>query len=264
MIPPLAIQHFTERQRQLIHDSYDQAWQRGVESYTPDADPDEPTPEHQHHGEEAGLTGIALLKARTNRVYEPPESPDLERRQIALAGALKGTEKMAGELAQVSPTSQHIEETQTEVDAGKIAVDALMVAALANAVSDWAESNTYRLDAGASVAWAGEQAGYAEAANTDGKLLQWVDEGDEKVCGDCEGLADLGPLPLEDFPTMPGDGATECDVGCRCSIEAVDIELLPSDQLAPLGEEENTALDKIAGQAQERMDNLAPNFAVTG
>jgi len=268
VIPPLAIQHFTERQRQLIHDSYDQAWQRGVKSYTPDADPEEPTPEHQHRGEEATLTGLTLLRARTYRAYQPPGSPDFERRQIALAGALKSTEKMAGELAQLSPEQEHVEEAQLELEAGNADTDfgaeGLGLAALANAVAQWAESNAYRLDAGASVAWAAEQAGYAEAADTDGKLLQWIDEGDDKVCGDCQALDELGPLPLADFPTMPGDGATECDAGCRCSLEAVDIESLPSDQLAPLGEEENTVLDKIAGQVQERMDNLAPNFAVTG
>jgi hypothetical protein len=264
MIDPIAIQRFTERQRQLVHDTYDQAWRQGVEGYEPDTDPEDPSPEHQHRGEEASLTGLSLLKARANRIYGPPEAPDPNRRQQALAGPLRSTERMASELAQLSPKPAHVAEAQAEVDAGKIAVEALTAAALANAIADWAESNAYRLDAGVSIAWAGEQAGYAEAADTDGKLLQWVDEGDEKVCGDCQSLADLGPLPLEDFPTMPGDGATECDQGCRCSLDAVDVETLPGDQIAPLGEEETTVIDKIAGQAQERMDKLAPEFAMTG
>jgi hypothetical protein len=264
VIPPHAIQRFTERQRQLVHDSYDKAWKQGVEGYEPDTDPEEPSPDHLHASEEASLTGLLLLKARANRVYEPPSAPDPARRQQALAGALKSTERMTGELAQLSPTPKHFEEAQAEVDDGKIAAEGLTAAALGMVVAEWAESNAYRLDSGASVAWAGEQAGYAEAATTDGQLLQWIDENDEKVCGDCEGLADMGPMPLEDFPTMPGDGATECDAGCRCSLEAVDVETLPGDEPRPLGEEETTVLDKIAGQAQERMDKLAPNFAMTG
>lgn len=264
MIPPGAIQRFAERQRQLVHDSYDKAWQQGVEAYEPDADPEDPTPEHLHRGEEASLTGLLLLKARANRVYEPPRTPDLARRQQALAGALKSTERMAGELAQLSPTPKHFEEAQAEVDAGKIAAEALTAAALGAAVADWAESNAYRLDSGASVAWAGEQAGYAESANTDGQLLAWVDEGDEKVCGDCDALDSMGPMPLEDFPAMPGEGATECDVGCRCNLEPVSVEALPNDELAPLSEGDEATLGKVAGQAQERMDRLAPNFALTG
>jgi hypothetical protein len=261
VISPTAIQRFTEQQRQLIHNSYDSAWRQGVAGYQPDADPEEPTPEHQHHGEEASLTGVPLLRARTQRVYQPPTQPDMARRQQALAGALKSTERMAGELATLSPEPQHLEAAQEEVDAGKLAVEGLVVGALALAAAEWAESNAYRLDAGASVAWAGEQSGYAEAANQDGQLLSWVDEGDDHVCGDCDALDAMGPLPLEDFPTMPGDGATECDAGCRCSLEAVAIEMLPGDELAPLGQEDTATLDKVAGQAQERMNQLMPEVA---
>lgn len=261
MIPPAAIQRFTEQQRQLIHDSYDQAWRRGVQGYEPDADPDEPTPEHQYAGEEASLTGAALLRARSRRSYEAPTQPDMARRQQALAGALKSTERMAGELATLSPEPKHQVAAQTEVDDGKLPVESVTAGALALAVAGWAESNAYRLDAGASVAWAGEQAGYAEAANTDGQLLQWQSEDDDSVCEDCADLESMGPLPLEDFPTMPGDGATECDAGCRCSLEAVAISMLPGDELAPLGDEASAALEKVAGQAQERMDKSMPEVA---
>jgi hypothetical protein len=264
VIPPEAIQAFAERQRQLVHDSYDKAWQQGVEGYEPDADPEDPTPAHQHRGEEASLGGLLLLKARTNRVYGPPSAPDPARRQQALAGALKSTERMTGELAQLSPTPEHFEEAQAEVDASKIAVEGLTAAALGMAVAEWAESNAYRLDSGASVAWAGEQAGYAESANTAGDLIQWQSEDDESVCEDCEGLEAMGPMPLEDFPTMPGEGSTTCNIGCRCAMEAVSVEPLPNDELAPLSEEDSATLEKVAGQAQERMDKLAPNFAMTG
>jgi hypothetical protein len=185
----------------------------------------------------------------------------MARRQQALAGALKGTERMAGELATLSPEPKHLETAQQEVDDGKLPVEALATGALALAVAEWAERNAYRLDAGASVAWAGEQAGYAEAADTDGQLLSWVDEGDDHVCGDCEAFDAMGPMPLEDFPTMPGDGATECNAGCRCTLEAVAISMLPGDELTPLNDEANTALEKVAGQAQERMDKSMPEVA---
>jgi len=264
VISPEAIRRFAEQQRGLVHSSYDKAWQQGVEGYEPDADPEDPTPEHLHAGEEASLSGLLLLKARSQRVYQPPTAPDPARRQQALAGALKSTERMTGELAQLSPTPEHFAEAQAEVDAGKLAAEGLTAAALASAVAEWAESNAYRLDSGASVAWAGEQAGYAEAASTDGQLLSWVDEGDDHVCGDCDALDAMGPMPLEDFPAMPGEGATECDVGCRCSLEAVSVEALPNDELAPLSEEDNATLEKVTGQAQERMDKLAPSFAMTG
>jgi hypothetical protein len=262
VIPPAAIQQFTERQRQLIHDTYDRAWQQGVAGYEPDAEPEQPTPRHLHRGEEASLTGAALLRARSQRRYRPPTAPDAARRQTALAGALRSTEVMAGELATLGPSPEHMAQAEQEADEGGNAGVDLATAALALAVADWAESNAYRLDAGESVAWSGEQAGYAEAADADGQLLQWQDEGDDHVCADCEGMAELGPLPLEDFPTTPGAGDTECNVGCRCGLEATGVPV--EDQLAPLSEDEEAVLSKVAGQAQERLDQLAPQFATTG
>jgi hypothetical protein len=65
---------------------------------------------------------------------------------------------------------------------------------------------------------------------------------------------------LEEFPTTPGAGATECNVGCRCSLEATGVPLM--DQLAPLSNEDQATMDKIASQAQEREDQLAPSFAI--
>lgn len=261
MIAPAAIQRFREQQRQLVHDAYDQAWVRGVASYTPDANPDEPSPAHQHRGEEASLKGVALLRARAARNYVAPSEPDGQRRQVAIAGALASTDKMAVELAQLSPSPEHMEEAQAEADEGKIDASGIVVAALGYAVAEWAEDNASRLDQGASVAWAGEQAGYAEAADQDGQLLQWQSEDDDTVCGDCGDLEEMGPMPLENFPTSPGDGATECNVGCRCNLEAVNLEALSGDELAQPTVEDSAALDKIAGQVVERMDQLAPSFA---
>lgn len=261
VIPPAAIQRFTERQRGLIHDTYDRAWQQGVAGYEPDADPEHPTPAAQHYAEETTLTGAALLAARARRAYQAPTAPDPQMRQQALAGALASTEHMAGELATVAPTPEHFAEAQEEAGQGKIDASAVSTAALALAVASWAESNAYRLNLGDSVAWAGEQTGYAQAADTDGQLLQWQSEDDDRVCVDCEGLEAMGPMPLADFPTTPGDGATACSEGCRCSLEAADT-MLEGDEPAPLSEEDNATLDKVATQAQERLDRLAPNFAV--
>lgn len=265
MISPKAIQHFTERQRQLVHDSYDQAWQQGVTGYTPNADPEDPTPVHQHAGEESTLSGAMLLAARAQRAYTPPDAPDMARRQQALAGALASTDKMASELATLSPDPEQMEAAQQEADAGKIPLELVAATALGYAVAQWAESNSSRLDQGASVAWAGEQAGYAEAADQNGKLLNWADTGDDVECGDCEELAAMGPMPLEDFPTTPGDGATECNAGCRCSLEAVPVEWLEygsaQEAVPALSEGDSATLERIAGQARERMDKLAPAFA---
>ena len=132
----------------------------------------------------------------------------------------------------------------------------MTTAALAIAVGAWAEANGSRLNGGESAAWSGEQAGYAEAATQDGMLLQWQTEDDEHVCSDCIGLGELPPLPLSEFPTQPGQGDTECNVGCRCTLEATGVPL--EDELAPLSNDQGELLDKVAQQANERLDALAP------
>lgn len=264
MIARSAIQRFSESQRQLVHDAYDEAWRQGVAGYQPDDDPQQPSSRDQHQAEEATLSGVALLRARTGRAYVAPSSPDMQRRQVALAGPLASTDRMAVQLAQVAPGQQHFDQADQAVQSGEIDATRVTVFALGLAVADWAQSNSYRLDLGDSVAWAGEQAGYAEAADTDGKLLSWQSEDDDSVCEDCSELEAMGPLPLSDFPTMPGDGATECSQGCRCSVEAVDVGPVAGDSLTPLSDEQNAAIEKIAGQAQQRMDATAPSFAAYG
>lgn len=75
-------------------------------------------------------------------------------------------------------------------------------------------AQAYKLAGGTSVAWAGEQAGYAQSAAADGQLLRWQLDGAAKHCADCPALAALPPMPMDQWPTFPGEGATECNVGC--------------------------------------------------
>jgi len=53
-----------------------------------------------------------------------------------------------------------------------------------------------------------------------GDLIEerWFDSHDERECGDCPALADLGWLPLGTLRTVPGAGATECLGNCRCML----------------------------------------------
>lgn len=87
---------------------------------------------------------------------------------------------------------------------------------------EFLKASAYRLALGASVAWTGEQAGYSEASNASGLLLKWQLDGGSKHCADCPALAQLPPMALSQWPTMPGDGGTECAQGCKCSMSAVD------------------------------------------
>lgn len=261
MLPPNAIQRFVENQRGLIHRTYNEAWEQGIAGYEPDKNPEHPSPAHRHRGEDATLNGALLLKARSQRAYTPPVKPHAGRRQQALQAALASTERMGGELALLTPTPQQRDEAEAQAGEGASPSE-IGAAAAAIAVAAWADSNASRLEAGESVAWAGEQAGYAEAADADGQLLVWQSEDDENVCGDCEGMEGLGPLPLEEFPTTPGSGDTECNVGCRCALEATGVPL--QDELAPMSDQGEAAVSKVAGQASERLDQLAPDFPATG
>ena len=51
------------------------------------------------------------------------------------------------------------------------------------------------------------------------KWVRWVTSGDAGVCDDCKTLESLGWMLYEDLPTHPGQGATICNGGCRCSLE---------------------------------------------
>lgn len=233
MIPPEAVLHFIDQQKRLLRRTYDEAWQRGVVSYEHDDDPEQ-EPTLPHAMAVAGLSDIALLAARRRYRYKAPAHPDPVRRTVALAGAFAGLNAMVRQVAAVaSGTSPELMDAGGDFDA---------------ALAAWADANAWRLDAGDSVAWAGEQAGFAEAADSDGMMLyQWVSVGDTRVCSDCELLADFPPMPLGQWPTSPGAGDTTCNAGCRCSWDTWGV--IPSDSYAP---ELSSAQQDLVGTLSDR------------
>ncbi len=213
MIAPEAIYRFLAAQKHLLRRTYDAAWQTGVANYQPDQDPDS-EPSTPRHVAEAGLAGAALLAIRRAYKYVPPASPDPVRRAVALAPAFRSLNAMHTELAELSPANvaQSQLATIAAVDSGGKGLS--HEDATAQAFDDWMGSNAWRLDNGDSVAWAGEQSGGAEAADADGQLLQWTGADDDRECDDCRELSAMPPLPLSEWPAQPGDGSTECNVGC--------------------------------------------------
>lgn len=96
------------------------------------------------------------------------------------------------------------------------------------------------------MAWSGEQRGYAEAANADGQLIEWLTEA-TGVCEDCEALGGLPPMPLADWPTTPGSGDTVCASGCRCVLQvADDQELGPNGEPPALTDGQESLVSQIA------------------
>lgn len=232
MIEPAAISHFVDRQKRLLRRTYDAAWTTGAGSYQSDQDPQQ-EPDAPRHLAETGLTGAALLAVRRTYNYVAPTSPDPVRRAVALAPAFGSLNRMTGELATLAPTTEQLAAVGAPSGAG--AQGSLVSAhdAFARALQDWVAGNGSRLDGGSSVAWAGESAGFAEAADADGMLLVWTDTGDDAECEDCVSLASMPPQPLSDWPCQPGDGASACNVGCRCSLDATDMSVLPGDTYSP-------------------------------
>ena len=153
---------------------------------------------------------------------------------------------MAGELQQLTPTADHFQAAQAAARSGLVDAGDMSTYVEALAASDWAQSNAWRLDAGESVAWAGQQTGYAEAADTDGQLLEWLPESDEHVCEDCGSLGDLPPMPLSDWPTTPGAGDTDCNVGCRCVLQVADEQLGPNGEPPALSQAQEDLVSRIA------------------
>lgn len=245
---PGAVARFHAAQTRNLQQTYHRAWQHGVASYAPDPDP---TPaEQEEHRERALLVGgsaAAVLVARSRR-YRPPDAPDDGTEANALGGAREGLDRMAQELVSLTPASSHVDQATEAARAGEIPERDIHSYAEGLATSDWADSNAWRLDAGESVAWTGEQAGYSEAAAADGQLLEWLPEGDERVCSDCEQLGSLPPMPMDDWPTQPGAGDTICNAGCRCVLQVSDDqEIGPAGELPqPLTDQEEAFVDELA------------------
>lgn len=219
-LDPTAIANFVARHRALLWATYMTAWRRGVAGYDPDSNPDRRQAAHEF--DKAAIpVAIAILLGRRKINYVEPAFPDPARMQRSMEPALRSIQAMADELSQLVPSPADVAAAQAAVAAGQVAPEAQAAYAMTLAAAHYIDANTRRMDLGDSVAWAGEQAGYAEAADRDGQLFSWNDAGDERVCPDCLALAALPPMPLHQWPSIPGDGATECNVGCRCTLEDV-------------------------------------------
>lgn len=208
MTPHEAATRWNRRQVRILANAYAQAWDAGANTYRT-----------QH----ATPLGTSVRKAQ-------PTRPDAKVMGRALGPAIVSLTNMTAALATIVPT------------AAQISAAGGATAAIAVAMATYLEVNAWRLAGGASVAWAGEQAGYVQAADADGLLLSWQ-LGGAKPCADCPELAALPPMPLDQWPTLPGEGETECNVGCRCSMVAVGMQA-PQ----PLTAEQQQTLSRIASK----------------
>lgn len=189
MNAPKASQRWQNRQVQALHDAYNKAWHQGARNY---------------HSQYA--------TPPVPRTAGPkPTAPNIANMQKTLAAALATIASIGVALAAIVPTTAQI----TAAGGLSAATITLMRAYLATVA--------WRLALAVYVVWVAEQAGYAEAAQADGLLLKWTLDPSPDIhhCVDCPGLASLPPMPLEMWPTLPGMGDTECNVGCRCSMQAV-------------------------------------------
>jgi hypothetical protein len=160
-------------------------------------------------GQSAYRGQYATPPATAGQTTTQPATPSQAAMGRALAPALASLATMAIQLAAVIPTAAQLA-AEGPAEAYKLAVRAFLA------------KRAWRLAAGISVIWAAEQRGYAQSAAADGLLLEWeLDPTVEHHCLDCPALAALPPMPLDQWPTLPGEGATECSVGCHCSLRAV-------------------------------------------
>jgi hypothetical protein len=251
MLHPAALNAFAARQKTLIVATYNQGWLRGVENYQPADRPYDPDAESNRDRDEASLTGAALLASRRLRQYVAPTAADAYRRAIAVAPALNGVNHMVAQLSTLSPTAEQIAAASSPIDA------------MNAAVAQWAGDNSWRLTGGESAAWAGEQAGFAEAADTGGDLLEWDNEGDDKVCESCDALGSMDPMPLSEWPTTPGAGDTDCNVGCRCSFDvAATMPSTDAYQSYPFTDAQQSAVDQILNTRAQALTGLMPDAAL--
>lgn len=159
-----------------------------------------------------------------------PQGPDRQRMGQALGPALASAATMAAEIAALTP-----------ITVERMALPAQIAAAIAQYLA----ANLFRVKQGSYVAWAGEQAGYAETANSAGLLLKWQLEPGAHHCVDCPALSALPAMALNQWPTLPGMGATACGVGCHCSLVAAGTAPQP---LQPL---QVQAVQKVAARAHD-------------
>lgn len=198
MTPAQASAAWQQRQAKTLKQTYTAGWKTGVRNY-----------QSQHATPPATAAATAA-----------PTVPAAAPMQQALTPALTSLARMGAQLAIIVPTVV------------QLAAAGTAIAAIALAAREWLQANAYLLAGGVSAAWAGEQHGYAQAANADGLLLDWELDPRAEHCSDCPALAALPPLPLGVWPTLPGDGATECATGCKCSMRAVaaDAPVLTAEQ----------------------------------
>jgi len=236
MIHPDALLGFSLAQKKLLVATYDKAWKAGVAAY--------------------------VLLGKDG--YVPPTSPQPHRRAVALAPALHSVNRIVGEIQAQVPDAAALTAARAAVTAGTVSAADEAWYAITEQLAGWWQTNEWRLNAGESAAWAGEQAGFGEAAAADGMLLDWVNDGDDRVCGDCEILPSMGPLPLEQWPTTPGAGDTECNVGCRCSFDVAG-SMLPGDSvLMQLSPDQQASVDAILGRREAALNGLLPDLALLG
>lgn len=194
------------RQAQLLAATYRKGYAAGVKNYR------------------AQQSSKRVQNQSKAKAAAAPAQPPAATISQALAPALSSLARMGAQIAVLVPS------------AAQIALAGSLTAATVLALKHYLQASGWLLAAGASVAWAGEQAGYAHAANADGFSLKWQLDPRAQHCDDCPELAALPPLPLGMWPLVPGEGLTDCSVGCRCALEAVKAEapVLSADQEALL------------------------------
>lgn len=211
MTPAQAAARWQRRQARILRAAYQSAWQAGAANYR-----------SQHATPPVGPAATTA----------PPAAPAPAAMARALGPALLSLARMGAVLATIVPTAAQIAAAPTLAAAYALAARALLGA------------NLWRLAGAMSVVWAAEQAGYSQAAAADGLLIQWQLDPNPRVhhCEDCPALAALPPMPYDQWPTLPGEGQTACDVGCRCSLRAV------RRRVAPLTADQTALIARIAAR----------------
>lgn len=170
-----------QRQTALLAAAYQQAWKQGQHNFYA-----------QHPAQRAQAATPTTV----------PVKPARAQMSRALAPALLSLARMAAQLATILPSVTG-------------------AATLNAAATAYLRANTWRLAGAVSILWAAEQAGYAQAAHAHGMLIAWQLEPRAEHCDTCPALAALPPMPFDQWPTLPGEGLTDCRTGCKCSMRAV-------------------------------------------